>query len=101
MFGAVNNVDGAVDCIVVKVVVIERTDGAGEENVLPSPPPTPLELIPPPSVAVVPALEGAASELIVSGFVDSVGAIDLLSMVGGFCPSFDTGSDTLLRVGEA
>ena len=35
--------DGAADCIVVSVVVIDRTEGAGDENVLPSPP-RPLEL---------------------------------------------------------
>ena len=69
--------EGAVDCIVVKVVVIDLTDGAGEENVLPSPPPMPLELTAPPAVAVVPAFEGAASET-VSGLVDKVGAVDWL-----------------------
>lgn len=74
--------EGAVDCIVVNVVVIDLTDGVGEENVLPSPPPTPLELTAPPTVAVVPAFECAASE-IVSGLVDTVGAVDRLLVVGG------------------
>ena len=53
--------DGAADCIVVSVVVNDRTEGAGDENVLPSPP-RPLELWPPPAVVVVPALDCAASE---------------------------------------
>ena len=85
--------------MVVNVVVIDLTDGAGEENVLPSPPPTPLELTAPPAVAVVPAFECAASE-IVSGLVDKVGAADWLPIVGGCCPSCDTGRDILLCVGE-
>ena len=54
--------DGAADCMVVRVVVKERTDGAGEENVLPSPPPIPVELRAPPAVALVPAFEGARSD---------------------------------------
>lgn len=68
--------EGAADCTVVKVVVSDRTDGAGEEKVLPSPPP--LELIPPPAVAIVPALEYAASEIAVSPLVEIVGAVDLV-----------------------
>ena len=83
----------------VKVVVIDLTDGAGEENVLPSPPPTPLELTAPPTVAVVPAFEGAASE-IVSRLVDNVGAAERLPIVGGCCPSCDAGREVLLCVGE-
>ncbi len=74
--------DGAEDCMVVSVVVRDRTDGAGDENVLPSPPPLLLELSAPPAVAAVPAFEGAISELTVSGFVESVGAADLLLIVG-------------------
>ena len=85
----------------VSVVVNDRTDGAGDENVLPSPPPTPLELTAPPTVAVVPAFECAASELTVSVFVATVGAVDLLLIVGGFCPSCDAGRDVLLCKGEA
>lgn len=80
----------------VKVVVRERTDGVGEENVLPSPPPLPIELNAPPAVAFVSAFEWAASESIVSWLVDTVGATDLLPIVGGGCPSLDTGSETLL-----
>jgi hypothetical protein len=79
---------GAAECIVVRVVVKDRTDGAGEEKVL-SPWPV---LTPPPIVAAVPAAddapcEGAASEWGPS--VDIVGAEDLLPMVGGWRPSSD------------
>ena len=91
--------EGAVDCIVVNVVVSDLTDGAGEENVLPSPPPTPLELMAPPSVAVVPAFEWVASDT-VSGIVDTVGAMDLSPMVGAVRSSFETGIDVLLCRGE-
>lgn len=77
-----SRLDGAADCIVVKVVVRDRTEGAGEEKVLPSPPSRPAELTVPPTVAAVPALD-FASELTVSGLVDSVGAADLLLAVGG------------------
>lgn len=92
--------DGAADCIVVKVVVKERTDGVGDEKVLPSPPPTPFELKAPPAVIVVSAFEYPASELIVSGFVDTVGAADLFPIVGGGCPSLEIGRDDLLWDGE-
>jgi hypothetical protein len=51
-------------------VVMERTDGAGEENVL----------LPSPSVrgavALVPAPEGATSDMAVSAVVASVGGRD-------------------------
>lgn len=67
--------DGAADCTVVKVVVNDRTEGAGDENVLPSPPP--LELIPPPAVANVPAFEYDVSPL-----VEMVGVVDLALVVG-------------------
>lgn len=92
--------DGAADCIVVRVVVKERTDGVGDEKVLPSPPPTPFELNAPPAVTLVSAFEYPASELIVSGLVDTVGAADLFPMVGGVCPSLETGRDNLLCDGE-
>lgn len=91
--------EGAVDCMVVNVVVRDLTDGAGEENVLPSPPPKPLELTPPPTVAAVPAFEGAASER-VSWVVDTVGAIDLLPIVGGCWSSLEIGIETLLCEAE-
>lgn len=70
---------GAADCIVVRVVVNDRTEGAGEEKVLPSPP-APCELTAPPAVVTVPALDCAVSDCVVSGFVDSVGAADLLPL---------------------
>ena len=92
---------GAVDCIVVSVVVIERTDGAGDEKVLPSPPPRPLELTARPAVAVVSVFECAVSELIVSGLVASVGAADLLLADGSCWPSCEVRNDTLLSVVES
>ena len=58
----------------------ERTDGAGEEKVLPSPPPR--VLTPHPTVATVPALEYAVSDIVVSPLVESVGAADLALAVG-------------------
>lgn len=64
----------------VNVVASDRTEGAGDENVLPSPPP--LVLTPPPTVAMVPAFEYAASESAVSPFVEIVGAADLAPAVG-------------------
>lgn len=75
--------DGAADCTVVRVVVRDRTDGAGEEKVLPSPPP--LELMPPPAVADVPALENAVSDIVASPFVERVGATDFLPFAMGCC----------------
>ena len=63
----------------------ERTEGAGEEKVLPSPPVRPLELRAPPAVTVVPAFElaVAVSELTVSFVVETVGAVDFLLMASG------------------
>jgi hypothetical protein len=46
----------AVECIVVRVVVNDRRDGAGDENVLSAPLPV---LGPPPTVADVPAPDEA------------------------------------------
>ena len=75
--GAARRFDGAADCTVVKVVVRDRKDGAGEVKVLPSPPPMPLVLTAPPAVAIVSGFEFAPSEVAVSGLVDTVGATDL------------------------
>lgn len=61
---------GAVDCTVVKEVVSERTDGAGEEKVLFL---SPSVLG---AVALVPAPDGAWSEFVVSAVVARVGARD-------------------------
>ena len=87
--------------MVVRVVVKERTDGAGEENVLPSPPPTPLVLKAPPAVVVVPAFECAASEWVVSGFVETVGAADLFPALGCGWSVEETSSERLLSVGDS
>jgi hypothetical protein len=51
---------------------MERTDGAGEENVLSWPPSVRG------AVALVPAPEGASSDTAVSAWVARVGALDLL-----------------------
>lgn len=71
-------VDGAVDCIVVKVVAKDSWDCCGELKVLFA---RPLYM---PSVWVVPALEKPVSECMVSAFVASVGALDLLLRMGAF-----------------
>jgi hypothetical protein len=92
---------GADEWIVVSVVVKDRTEGAGEENVLSWPLP---ELIPQPIVVFVSlpddgAWDGAASEWATSGSVDIVAAIDLLPMVGGI-PSSEERIDRPLRSRE-
>lgn len=71
--------------MVVRVVVRDLTDGAGDENVLSAP--LPVVLIPPPVVAIVPSPEEAqcdlaASECGTSCSVDKVGATDLFPSVG-------------------
>ena len=66
--------EGAVDCIVVRVVVRERSEGAGDENVLP-PPPVVAPVRPPDD----PALDDL---VVVSGLVDEVDGL-LLSADGG------------------
>lgn len=81
---------GAAEWMVVRVVVSDRSEGAGEENVLSAPLP---ELTPHPTVAFVPcpddgACEGAASECAPCS-VDIVGAVDLFPIVGGGSPSKD------------
>ena len=87
----------AAEWIVVRVVVKDRTDGAGEENVLSAPR---VELMPP-AVAFVACpdegvCEGATSERAVSGSVDIVGAVDLLPIVGGACSSSEERKDSLV-----
>ena len=79
-FGLLSRFPGAVLWIVVKVVDKDRTDGAGEENVLPSPPRSCVLLAPPP-VVNVPAFERPASLCVVPGWVAIVGAIDLVPAV--------------------
>lgn len=101
LFGAASRFDGAADCTVVSVVVRDLNDGSLEVKVLPSPPPMPLVLSAPPAVATVPALECAVSECTVSGLVDTVGAADLVLMVGACWPSRETGREDLLWEGDA
>jgi hypothetical protein len=77
------------DWMVVKVVVRERTEGAGEEKVLSSPR---RDSIPPWAVRLVPArdeapCDGAMRDLEVSFSVDIVGAMDRPPAVGGARPS--------------
>jgi hypothetical protein len=59
--------EGALDCIVVKVVVRECSDPCGEEKVLP-----------PPTKLLVPVSAFDRAEWTVSGTVATVGAVDLL-----------------------
>jgi hypothetical protein len=66
-------------CIVVRVVVRDRTEGAGEEKVL-SPPRRPV------TVRVVVASEDSPYD---GATVDTVGAIERPPMVGGGCSSLD------------
>jgi hypothetical protein len=75
---------------VVRVVAKERTDGAGEEKVL-SLPPSVLA-----AVALVPAPDGAASDMIVSALVARVGALDL----GWIWLSWDIETECLLWESE-
>lgn len=85
--------------MVVKVVVKERTEGAGDENVLSGPCP----VLCTPAVADVPApdeapCDCAASEWARSGSVDTVGAIDLFPTVVGGRPSIDELKDRWLSL---
>ena len=82
---------GCPDWIVVRVVVMDRKDGAGDENVLPSPPYRWLDCSPAP-VVTVPAFDFASVVLV------TVGAMDFLS---GVRPSCEIGNDVLLPSGES
>ena len=75
-----NSAEGAVDWMVVRVVVKDCCEWFGDEKVLSLPPS--CELMPPPTVLLVPAFDCPASECIVSGFVARVGAADLLLTAG-------------------
>jgi hypothetical protein len=81
----------AVECTVVRVVVSDRRDGAGDENVLSAPLPV---LGPPPTVADVPAPDEAPWDCVASASVDIVGATDRFPIVGGGRPSTE---ERLLR----
>ena len=78
----------------------ERTDGAGEEKVLPPPPP--CELIAPPTVTFVSAADDSAfpecavSECIVPGSVVTVGALERGPVIGGDWSSVDERSECRL-----
>jgi hypothetical protein len=79
----------ALECMVVRVVVRDRSDGAGDEKVLSAPLPV---LGPPLTVADVLAPDDAtcdcaASEWATSASVDIVGATDRFPIVGGGIPS--------------
>ena len=56
----VSAVGGAAECIVVRVVVKDRTEGAGDEKVLSFP--RPPELTPHPTVAFVPSTDDVACD---------------------------------------
>jgi hypothetical protein len=84
----------AVECIVVRVVVNDRRDGAGDENVLSAPLPV---LGTPPTVADVPAPDEAPWDCAASASVDIVGATDRFPIVGGGRPSTEERHERLLR----
>ncbi len=69
--------DGAVDCMVVKVVVRECSDPLGDENVLP-----------PAAKLLMPVSAFERPECTVSGNVATVGAVDLLLLASACrCPA--------------
>lgn len=80
---------GAIDWIVVSVVVRERTEGAGEEKVLSAPL---RDSSPPLAVRLVPATDdapwdGAVIDRAISWSVETVGAADLAPPVASARPS--------------
>lgn len=76
------------------VVVIERTEGAGEEKVL-FPPPSVLA-----AVALVPAFDATASLVAVSPVVDSVGGLDTAFVPLMFFSLYEARTDSLLCAAE-
>lgn len=84
----------ATDWTVVRVVVRERTEGAGEEKVLLMPPSVLA------AVALVPALDPAASLIAVSAVVESVGGLETAFLPKEWCSSGDACSDSLLSEGR-
>lgn len=86
--------------MVVSVVVSDRTEGAGEENVLSAPLP---ELTPTVAFVSCPedgACDGAASECAPPA-VDIVGAVDLFPIVGGGRPSKEERRECLRSIEDA
>lgn len=73
---------------------MERTDGAGEENVL-LPPPSVLA-----AVALVPAFEPAASLIAVSPVVERVWGLDTAFTRPKFCSLCEACIESLLCLGE-
>lgn len=73
---------------------MERTDGAGEENVLLAPPSVLA------AVALVPAFEPAASLMAVSPVVERVAGLDTAFAPPKFRPLCEACIESLLRVGE-
>lgn len=85
--------------MVVSVVVKDRTEGAGEENVLSAPL---VELMPPPIVVLVHPPDEAPCDRAATEWAAScsVGANDLLPMVGGGAPSSEDLKDLLLLLSD-
>jgi hypothetical protein len=82
--------EGAVDCIVVKVVVSDRSEWLGEEKVLP-----------PPTVLLLPVSAFDLPECTVSGCVATVGAVDLLLFASGWRrPELGSSADVKLSFAE-
>lgn len=80
-----------------RVVVRDRAEWLEDEKMLPAPPE--CDDIPaPPAPLLIQDFDCAVSELIVSGFVASVGAADLLLSSRCCCPSSLTGKDMKLPV---
>lgn len=82
------------DCTVVRVVVMERMEWAGEEKVLLAPPSVRA------AVALVPALEAPASLMVVSAVVERVGGRDWVAGEWWAWSREATGTESRLRAGE-
>ena len=75
-------------------MVKERTDGAGEENVLLAPPSVRA------AVALVPALDAAMSLIAVSPLVEMVARLEMALAPDKLCPSGELCTRSLLRPGQ-
>lgn len=80
-----STLEGALDWMVVNVVVRERSEWFGDENVLP-----------PPTVWLLPVSALDLMECTVSGFVATVGAVDLLLAIGRWCARPPSSTDVKL-----